>query len=77
MNMNAFFETLKRKERESRKQRESIKEVQPDEEEIEIINEYENCPEKFEFISMKGVLKELGIDGSDLNNWIGQASVSQ
>lgn len=57
-----------KKEQEARKQWESIEEVQPEEEEIRIINEFEKNPEKFEFISMEEVLKELGINESELQN---------
>lgn len=64
-----YYTFLKnRKEQEIKKQWESIEEVQPDKEEIKIINEFENSPEKFEFISMEEVLKELGINESELQN---------
>ncbi|HHV58995.1 MAG TPA: hypothetical protein GXX49_01590 [Clostridiaceae bacterium] len=66
LNYYAFLKN--KKEQEAKKQWESIKEVQPDKEEIEIINEFENSPEKFEFVSMEEVLKELGINESELQN---------
>ncbi len=66
LNYYAFLKN--KKEQEARKQWESIEEVQPDKEEIEIINEFENNREKFEFVSMEEVLKELGIDESELQN---------
>jgi len=66
LNYYAFLKN--KKEQEARKQWESIEEVQPDKEEIEIINEFEKNREKFEFISMEEVLKELGIDESELQN---------
>lgn len=66
LNYYAFLKN--KKEQEARKQWESIEEVQPDKEEIEIINEFENNREKFEFVSMEEVLKELGIDDSELQN---------
>jgi hypothetical protein len=66
LNYYAFLKN--KKEQEAKKQWESIKEVQPDKEEIKIINEFENSPEKFEFVSMEEVLKELGIDESELQN---------
>ena len=58
LNYYAFLKN--KKEQEARKQWESIEEVQPDKEEIEIINEFEKNREKFEFVSMEEVLKELG-----------------
>ncbi|HHU90386.1 MAG TPA: hypothetical protein GXZ22_04940 [Clostridiaceae bacterium] len=66
LNYYAFLKN--KKEQEAKKQWESIKEVQPDKEEIKIINEFENSPEKFEFVSMEEVLKELGINESELQN---------
>ncbi|CDG36834.1 MAG: hypothetical protein ACOX1Y_12595 [Zhaonellaceae bacterium] len=66
LNYYAFLKN--KKEQEARKQWESIEEVQPDKEEIEIINEFEKNREKFEFVSMEEVLKELGIDESELQN---------
>ena len=66
LNYYAFLKN--KKEQEARKQWESIEEVQPDKEEIEIINEFEKNREKFEFVSMEEVLKELGIDDSELQN---------
>lgn len=66
LNYYAFLKN--KKEQEARKQWESIQEVQPDKEEIEIINEFENNPEKFQFVSMEEVLKELGINESELQN---------
>ena len=66
LNYYAFLKN--KKEQEAKKQWESIKEVQPDKEEIIIINEFENSPEKFEFVSMEEVLKELGINESELQN---------
>ncbi|AUS98528.1 hypothetical protein CDQ84_15695 [Clostridium thermosuccinogenes] len=66
LNYYAFLKN--KKEQEARKQWESIEEVQPDKEEIEIINEFEKNREKFEFISMEEVLTELGIDESELQN---------
>lgn len=66
LNYYAFLKN--KKEQEIKKQWESIEEVQPDKEEIEIINEFENSPEKFEFVSMEDVLKELGINESELQN---------
>lgn len=66
LNYYAFLKN--KKEQEARKQWESIEEVQPDKEEIEIINEFEKNREKFEFVSMEEVLKELGIDESELLN---------
>ena len=66
LNYYAFLKN--KKEQEVRKQWESIEEVQPDKEEIEIINEFEKNREKFEFVSMEEVLKELGIDESELQN---------
>ena len=66
LNYYAFLKN--KKEQEVKKQWESIKEAQPDKEEIEIINEFENNPEEFEFVSMEEVLKELGIDESELQN---------
>jgi len=59
LNYYAFLKN--KKEQEARKQWESIEEVQPDKEEIEIINEFEKNREKFEFVSMEEVLKELGL----------------
>jgi len=66
LNYYAFLKN--KKEQEARKQWESIEEVQPDKEEIEIINEFEKNREKFEFVSLEKVLKELGIDESELQN---------
>jgi len=66
LNYYAFLKN--KKEQEARKQWESIEEVQPEKEEIEIINEFEKNREKFEFVSMEEVLKELGIDESELQN---------
>jgi hypothetical protein len=66
LNYYAFLKN--KKEQEAKKQWENIKEVQPDKEEIEIINEFENSPEKFQFVSMEEVLKELGINESELQN---------
>lgn len=66
LNYYAFLKN--KKEQEISKQWESIEEDQPDKEEIEIINEFENSPEKFEFFSMEEVLKELGINKSELKN---------
>lgn len=66
LNYYAFLKN--KKEQEISKQWESIEEDQPDKEEIEIINEFENSPEKFEFFSMEEVLKELGINESELQN---------
>ncbi|WP_149678992.1 hypothetical protein [Thermoclostridium caenicola] len=66
LNYYAFLKN--KKEQEARKQWESIEEVQPDKEEIEIINEFEKNRERFEFVSMEEVLKELGIDESELQN---------
>ena len=66
LNYYAFLKN--KKEQEAKKQWESIEEVQPDKEEIEIINEFEKNREKVEFISMEEVLKELGIDESELQN---------
>lgn len=66
LNYYAFLKN--KKEQEARKQWESIQEVQPDKEEIEIINEFENNPEQFQFVSMEEVLKELGINESELQN---------
>lgn len=59
LNYYAFLKN--KKENEVKKQWESVKEVQPDEEEIKIIDEFERNPEKFEFVSMEEVLKELGL----------------
>ena len=53
LNYYAFLKN--KKEQEVRKQWESIEEVQPDKEEIEIINEFEKNREKFEFVSMEEV----------------------
>ncbi|AUG59075.1 hypothetical protein [Acetivibrio saccincola] len=64
LNYYAFLKN--KKENEVKKQWESVKEVQPDEEEIKIIDEFERNPEKFEFVSMEEVLKELGINESEL-----------
>ena len=66
LNYYAFLKN--KKEQEARKQWESIEEVQPEKEEIEIINEFEKNREKFEFVSLEKVLKELGIDESELQN---------
>ena len=55
LNYYAFLKN--KKEQEARKQWESIEEVQPDKEEIEIINEFEKNREKFEFVSLEKVLK--------------------
>ena len=66
LNYYAFLKN--KKEQEAKKQWESIEEVQPDKEEIEIINEFEKNREKFEFVSLEKVLKELGIDESELQN---------
>lgn len=64
-----YYAFLKnKKEQEIKKQWESIEEVQPDKGEIKIINEFEKKPEKLEFVSMEEVLKELGIDESELQN---------
>lgn len=64
-----YYDFLKnKKEQEIKKQWESIEEVQPDKEEIKIINEFENSHEEFEFVSMEEVLKELGINESELQN---------
>lgn len=51
-----------------KKQWECIEEVQPDKEELKIINKFENCPNEFKFASMEEVLKELGINESELQN---------
>lgn len=64
-----YYTFLKdKKKQETKKQWESIEEVNPDEEEVKIIHEFENNPEKFEFVSMEEVLKELGINESELQN---------
>lgn len=64
-----YYAFLKnKKKQEIKKQWESIEEVQPDKEEIKIINEFEKSPEKFEFISIQEVLKELGLNESELQN---------
>ncbi|WP_153012052.1 hypothetical protein [Tepidibacillus decaturensis] len=62
-----YYAFLKeKKEQEIKKQWDSLEEVEPDEEELKIISEYKNSPEKFEFVSMEEVLKELGINESEL-----------
>lgn len=64
-----YYAFLKnKKEQEIKKQWESIEEVQPDKEEIKVINEFEKSPEKFEFVSMQEALKELGLNESELQN---------
>jgi hypothetical protein len=66
LNYYAFLKN--KKEQGISKQWDSIKEVQPDEEEVDIISAFEKNPEKYEFISLEEVLKELGINESELQN---------
>lgn len=62
-----YYAFLKdKKKQEIKKQWESIEEVKPEEDEIKIIHEFKNNPEKFEFVSIEEVLKELGINKSEL-----------
>lgn len=64
-----YYAFLKnRKGQEIRKQWESLEEVEPDKDEIKVINEFENNRAKFEFVGMEEVLKELGVNELELQN---------
>jgi hypothetical protein len=62
-----YYAFLKQKKKEEIiNQWNSLDEVEPDEEELKIINDYKNNSEKYEFVSIEEVLKELRISESDL-----------
>jgi hypothetical protein len=64
--LNYYIFLKGKKTLETSQQWDSIKEDEPDEEELRIIEEFRHNPEKFEFVSMEEVLKELHINESEL-----------
>jgi hypothetical protein len=64
--LNYYIFLKEKKVLETRQQWDSIEEDEPEEEELKIIEEFRHNPEKFEFVSMEEVLKELHINESEL-----------
>ena len=62
-----YYTFLKqKKDDEIKRQWSCLEEVEADEDELKIINDFTNNPAKFEFVNMEEVLKELGINESEL-----------
>ena len=62
-----YYAFLKQKKAdEIKKQWGSVEEVEPDEDELKIIYDFKNNPDKYEFVVMEEVLKELKINDSEL-----------